>query len=226
MPADASATREKLIVAAEGLFATDGIEAAQLRDIVRTAGQANDSAVHYHFGSRFGLLVAICERHIEAMEPERRELLDGLRERGADHDLPELVRALVLPTVRKLETPSGRSFLRIMVQLAGRVGLHTGGTPEPVLGTALFEELTLLRETCAESMPAAIAVERLEAMIFLFTAALAERARQIDGNERVALDHDTFTANLISMWIGALGAPWPPPGETLTTRRSNRATAD
>lgn len=196
------------MAAAEKLFATDGIESAQLRDIIRAAGQANDSAVHYHFGSRFGLLVAICEGHIAAMEPERRELLDELAAEGRRDDLTALVTALVIPTVRKLDTQSGRYFLRIMVQLAGRIGLQTGA-PSPVLGTALFEELTLLRQLCASTVPAEVADERLQAMIFLFTAALAERARQLDAEQHPTLDQQTFTDNLITMWIGALSAPWP-----------------
>jgi AcrR family transcriptional regulator len=227
VPADASPTREQLIAAAEDLFATQGIEAAQLRDIVRAAGQANDSAVHYHFGSRYGLLVAIVERHIAAMEPERRALLDELRERGATGDLAALVTALVIPTVRKLDTAGGRHFLRITAQLAGRVGLQDDGTPAAVLGTALYEELTLLRATCARLMPMAIAVDRIESMIFLFTAALAERARRIDDGERLALDQPTFTANLIAMWVGALGAPWPPEATDVTPRRrrTSRSTA-
>lgn len=223
MPADASPTRDKLIAAAEQLFATQGIEAAQLRDVVRAAGQANDSAVHYHFGSRDGLLVAIVERHIAAMEPERRAQLDELRERGTTHDLAALVTALVVPTVRKLDTASGRHFLRIAAQLAGRVGLHDDGTPSAVLGTALYEELTLLRVACAHLVPDAVAVERLEAMIFMFTAALAERARRIDDGEKPALDQATFTDNLIAMWTSALGAPWPLP-ETVVRPRRRRTT--
>ena len=71
MAVDATGTRAKLLRAGERLFAEHGIHGAQMRDIVRAAGQANDSAVHYHFGSRDGLLAAICAQHIDAMEPER-----------------------------------------------------------------------------------------------------------------------------------------------------------
>src|SRR5213080_347278 len=98
MPADATGTRDKLIAAGERLFASRGVEGAQLRDIVQAAGQSNDSAIHYHFASRDGLLVAICERHIAAMEPERQQLLDDLHARGATADIEAIVTALVVPT--------------------------------------------------------------------------------------------------------------------------------
>ncbi|TDC74289.1 TetR family transcriptional regulator, partial [Actinomadura sp. 7K507] len=59
MPKDASATRERLQRAGARLFAAHGIDAARTRDIVALAGQGNDSAITYHFGSRTGLLEAI-----------------------------------------------------------------------------------------------------------------------------------------------------------------------
>ena len=45
MPRDATDTREALIRAGERRFAADGIAGARLADIVRDAGQGNDSAV-------------------------------------------------------------------------------------------------------------------------------------------------------------------------------------
>ncbi|HSJ19751.1 MAG TPA: helix-turn-helix domain-containing protein [Nocardioidaceae bacterium] len=64
---DATATRESLVRAAAELFAERGADAARSRDIVKAAGQANGSAIGYHFGSRQGLLEAILDRHIDQM---------------------------------------------------------------------------------------------------------------------------------------------------------------
>ncbi|MGB4744843.1 MAG: TetR family transcriptional regulator, partial [Candidatus Microthrix parvicella] len=87
MARDATETRNKLIRAGEQRFARDGVDGATLRDIVRAAGQANDAAVGYHFGSRDGLVRAIVERHMEAMESQRSQTLDDL----GDADLVEVV---------------------------------------------------------------------------------------------------------------------------------------
>src|ERR1044071_3936848 len=75
MPRDATDTRLALIRAGEHLFARQGVDGARMADIRRAAGQQNESALHYHFGSRQGLLVAIFRKHIEGTEPERRLLL-------------------------------------------------------------------------------------------------------------------------------------------------------
>ena len=57
-------TRDKLVSAAERLFAARGADNVSLREINRAAGQKNVAALHYHFGSRRGLMVAIFERRM------------------------------------------------------------------------------------------------------------------------------------------------------------------
>ena len=97
VPVDATRTRERLLAEGARHFAERGIHGAQMREVVRAAGQANDSAVHYHFGSRDGLLAAICARHLDAMEPDRRE---RLARQGPDPDLHTVLTDLIAPTAR------------------------------------------------------------------------------------------------------------------------------
>jgi TetR/AcrR family transcriptional regulator, regulator of cefoperazone and chloramphenicol sensitivity len=206
MAVDATGTRAKLMAAGEELFAVHGIYGAQMRDIVRAAGQANDSAVHYHFGSREGLLRGICEKHIDAMEPARRRLME---EQGDQPELDTIVHDLVRPTAEKLRTQDGRFFLRITNQLAGQAGVRTGSVPPPVVRPALRAQLHTLQEACARSMPAELAGERIAIMIGALTAALADRAVGIDEGTAFALDEDAFLANLEGMLVAALRAPVP-----------------
>src|SRR3954447_25852153 len=116
MARDATLTRARLIRAGERRFAQDGGAGARLSDIVRDAGQGNDSAVGYHFGSRQGLLRAIVEGHLAAMERHRQVP-------ARDADLHEIVAAIVGPTAALLATEDGRDFLRIMEQVADWSGL-------------------------------------------------------------------------------------------------------
>jgi AcrR family transcriptional regulator len=203
---DATSTRAKLVAAGARHFAIDGIHGAQMRNIVREAGQANDSAVHYHFGSRAGLLLAICERHIAEMDPDRQR---RLAVQGDDPDLETVIADLVRPTAEQLRTQAGRYFLRITAQLAGHAGVRSGGTPPPVLSEALRTQLEQVRRICARGMPAELAGERVAVMIGALTAALAERAVAIDDGAHFALDEDAFVGNLEAMLVGALRAPVP-----------------
>jgi AcrR family transcriptional regulator len=202
MPREGLQTKDKLLGAGEHLFARQGVHGALTRDIVARAGQANDSAVHYHFGSRQGLLTAILDKHIQQMEQTRRPALAGL---GTNPRLAVLVRAIVEPVADKLRTADGRDFLRIIEQLAGQA--RPGSEPPPLRGTALSDQLALLQKACRARVSDAMALERIALMISMLTAALAQRARQIDGRRRLILDHDAYVANLVAMLTAALRAP-------------------
>ncbi len=201
---DASGTRAKLVSAGERLFAERGIHGAQMRDVVRAAGQANDSAVHYHFGSRDGLLAAICAGHIDAMEPERRR---RLADQGADPSLATVLADLLRPTADLLGNQPGRYFLRITAQLASAAGVRDGSVPPPVVGDALRTQLEQVQRLCTQQMPAELVGERIAIMIGALTTALADRAAAIDAGTPVQLDHDAFVANLEAMLVAALQAP-------------------
>jgi AcrR family transcriptional regulator len=205
-------TKEKLIRAGEQLFAKHGVDGALTRDIVRLAGQANDSVVHYHFGSRTGLLGAICIKHIASMEEQRLADLRKIdprdpRDPHDPTDLDAVVAALVGPTAAKLTTEDGRDFLRIIVQIGSQAGVREHATPAPLLGTALKQQLDLLEGCCVALMPEPIALERIASVIGLLTTALADRARLIEGGARLALRHEAFVANLNQMIVAALTAP-------------------
>ena len=200
MPVDATRTRERLLAEGARHFAERGIHGAQMREVVRAAGQANDSAVHYHFGSRDGLLTAICARHLDAMEPDRRERLSR---QGPDPDLHTVLTDLIAPTAQRLATQDGRYFLRITAQLASQAGVRSG-TPPALIGDALRIQLEQLRGLCSESMSPELAGERIAIVVGALTAALAERAVAIDEHADLHLDDDRFVANLVTMLAAAL----------------------
>jgi AcrR family transcriptional regulator len=113
-------TRAALISAAEKLFAANGIEGVSLREINRAAGQANASALQYHFGDRAGLLRAVIDKHRADTESRRHALLDHYEATGAD-DVWALASALILPLAAKLDDPDGgREYLQINCEVFTR----------------------------------------------------------------------------------------------------------
>src|SRR5690606_42140108 len=59
----AQSTREAILSTAERLFAEQGIYNVSNRQISEAAGQGNNAAVHYHFGTKHDLIAALVERH-------------------------------------------------------------------------------------------------------------------------------------------------------------------
>ncbi|MFB4312597.1 TetR family transcriptional regulator [Actinomadura sp. 21ATH] len=198
MPRDARATKERLLNAGARLFASHGVDGARTRDIVRLAGQANDSAITYHFGSRQGLLAAILTAGVQRMEPARAAALTTLD----PADLRAIVAAVVEPIAAELRTPHGRDFLRIVAQVAGQAGIRSHRVPRLLEGTALAAQLELLEARCRATLPEPYALERISAVIAFLTAALADRAERADS----LLDHDAFVTDLVQMLTAALAA--------------------
>jgi AcrR family transcriptional regulator len=84
-------TRERILDAAEELFARQGISGTSLRTLTRHAG-VNLAAVHYHFGSKEGLLDAVVERRATPINEAQTSALDRLVEHaGAGGPSPEQI---------------------------------------------------------------------------------------------------------------------------------------
>lgn len=197
MTRDATQTRALLIRAGEKRFARDGVAGAKLSDIVRDAGQRNDSAVGYHFGSREGLLVAIVGKHMAVMESHREVP-------AADADLAEVVRSIVVPTADLLATDEGRDFLRIMEQLAGWSGVGAGKPNEVLVGTVIGLQLEALDGLLQPRLGKQVARERAALMVTFLTAALAERARSREAGIRQSASHARFVTHLCQVLAGGL----------------------
>lgn len=88
--------RDRIVLAAERLIAERGA-GIPLRDIAVEAGQRNNSAVHYHFGSRDGLIQTIVERRVELLEKQQIELLTEYEDSHTTDDIRGLVNILVRP---------------------------------------------------------------------------------------------------------------------------------
>ncbi len=79
-------TKDRLLDAAERLFAERGFDGASMRALTQAAG-VNVSAANYHFGSKEALLRATLLRRIEPLNRRRLERLDVLEREAAGEPL-------------------------------------------------------------------------------------------------------------------------------------------
>lgn len=107
--------RLALIATAERLFAEFGVSGVSLRQINEASGARNASAVHYHFKSREGLVMAILEHRIGVVDARRQAHLDMLEEEGRLDDLRAVIGAIVRPIAQVLAPPPDQShYLRFL----------------------------------------------------------------------------------------------------------------
>jgi AcrR family transcriptional regulator len=95
-------TCHKILDAAEKLFVDNGFSGTSLRAIIKEAG-VNTAAVHYHYGSKEGLIEAVFIRRKEPINTERLDLLAALEARHPDGPLPleGIVEAFMLPVFKR-----------------------------------------------------------------------------------------------------------------------------
>ena len=99
---------------AERLFAERGVDGVSLSEINRAAEQGNNSALHYHFGSKDGLVSAIRDKHSERIGIDAAKSLGSLPENPA---LRQTIAAMVEPIAARLDDPDGGAYyIRICAQ--------------------------------------------------------------------------------------------------------------
>ncbi len=92
-------TREAILSAAERLFAERGMYAVSNRQISEAAGQGNNAAACYHFGTRTDLLRAIESKHRAPIEQLREQILADI---DGSTEMRDWVGALVRPLTEHL----------------------------------------------------------------------------------------------------------------------------
>lgn len=192
--ADEEDTRTRLLRAGAHLFARKGVDAVRIREIHAMAGQLNESAVHYHFGGRWGLIRAILEENDLAAA----QLLGGGSESASAEGI---VRYLVARLAMGLRTAEGRDWIRIVVQLMGR-SADAEWDRRPEVAQHLRSALP--------SMSPDVIERRVVAMLQFMTYQVAERARRIDDGEGIdqgTAEEKEFLDDLAAMSLGLLTAP-------------------
>jgi AcrR family transcriptional regulator len=116
-PRPDSKARLALIFAAERHFALNGFGGVPLKAIHAAAGHKNASATQYHFGSREGLIKAILDHRMPALNQRRHNRLASLQQ-GGDPNVRELVTIWIEPLADELKPrPDGNYYLRFLEHL-------------------------------------------------------------------------------------------------------------
>ncbi len=152
-----------LILAGERLIAEHGSTIVSLRQITEAAEVSNRSAIHYHFGSRDALMLAIFQYRMADINARRHQQLDELFENGRQLELRGLVGTMVHPLSAQLaERPEGNHYVRFLERTTREGGYGGLSEMEPLM-TAWFEQQQWLRKGLAW-LPEPVAEVRIHMM--------------------------------------------------------------
>jgi AcrR family transcriptional regulator len=111
---DSVSTKDRILGAAEALFARRGFDGASLRQLTTAAG-VNLAAVNYHFGSKEKLVEQVFRRRLDALNARRLEALAKVEGR-ADTTLEDVLAAYIRPALELSHDDNGALFMRVLAR--------------------------------------------------------------------------------------------------------------
>jgi AcrR family transcriptional regulator len=204
-------TKDRILDAAERLFAERGYDATSLRAITAEAA-VNLAAVNYHFTSKEMLLQALFSRRLSALNRERLERLDACEREAGGKQVPleKLLQAFLEPMVRLKteESPGGRAFGMLLGRLYS--------WPSSSLAEVLVQEIRTLAGRFADAfhrtLPGLTETELYWRVFFAIGATAhmltaPDLLKAISGGACDPADTDTAFRELIAFILAGFKAP-------------------
>ena len=108
-------TKDRILHAAEELFAQQGFASTSLRQVTSRA-DVNIAAVNYHFGSKDNLVNEVFRRRMDEMSAQRLEALEAAT-RNAPRQLEPVLAAFVEPALAMAQDRhGGGAFIRVIAR--------------------------------------------------------------------------------------------------------------
>ncbi|MFF3438406.1 TetR/AcrR family transcriptional regulator [Streptosporangium sp. NPDC002721] len=220
----AQETRGTILDVAERLFAEYGVSEVSNRQIGQAAGQANNFAVGYHFGTKADLVRALIRRYTTETEERRLRMLEAIGDIGdGSAGLRALISCLVRPATDHLDAlgvPSWRA--RCLAQVTTVPALRQIVTEESVAAPSMRRTLDGMLRFLPD-LPEEVHVERGDMTRLLLAYTLAERERAL--HEGDSTPHASWEAVAVGL-IDALTGLWLAPVTAhLPLRRADPSTA-
>lgn len=109
-----ASTKERILTAAEALFAQRGFDGASLRQLTAAAG-VNLAAVNYHFGSKDKLVEEVFRRRLDSLNAHRLAALAAVAGKP-ETTLEDVLAAFIRPALALSDDGSGSLFMRVLAR--------------------------------------------------------------------------------------------------------------
>jgi AcrR family transcriptional regulator len=209
-------TEQRILDAAEGLFAQHGFTGTSLRMITTRAG-VNLAAVNYHFGSKEALLRATLDRIVGPVNRERLAMLERAEAAAGERppSVEAVLEAFLAPDLRMMRDMGDRGAL--LMRFLGRSQTEPTELVQRLV-RAQFMDLgqRFLRALCRAlpQLPEEELYWRLHCVVGVIGYLMADTASlgMLDRS-----DVDGTVARLVAFLAPAVAAPIPIPATRLRT---------
>jgi AcrR family transcriptional regulator len=202
--ADSRQTVDELLDLAERLFAKHGVEQVPLTRIVASSSQKNRSALHYHFGSREGMLAAVLDRRLKRINALRQDMLEQVSD---DSRLSDTVRAFVAPLCFVvLNEPWGPDYISVLAQVSFHPRLLGERSVDDANISALRECKRLIGQALPD-VPRKVLSHRLKWFTDSVVLAIARWTRETPKSAWTRSNMEQLSNDLIAYGLAGLSAP-------------------
>jgi AcrR family transcriptional regulator len=208
-------TREAILAAAERLFAEHGVYAVSNRQVSEAAGQGNNAAVGYHFGSKTDLVRAIERRHAGPIEQLLEKMLSDI---GDSTEMRDWVSCLVRPLIDHLAALGNPTwYARFAAQAMADPAYHKIVSKDALASPALVQVIEGISR-CLPDLPTDVRMERsiMARNLLMHTCAEYERALA-EGSHAHGFSWHSVSFGLIDALVGLWQAPVTPRDGQLDT---------
>ncbi len=212
-----TATRARLLRAAEQCFADHGFNGVSLRQITRKAG-VNLAAVNYHFSSKKELWLEVMRQRTEVLNEGRRKMLNEARAQtpaGQPVPVEKLCEAFLLPIARVLGARQGSKA--VLARIVSRAFTDPKALRDEHRRRCLDQVIGSFRTMLAESLPG-LSDEELDWKLYFMVSALmgavAREGRQAGVKGPLdTSDLEAMMQRLVGFVSGGLQTGLPKPAE-------------
>jgi AcrR family transcriptional regulator len=200
--------RERLLRAAEQLFARRGFDGVSVRDIAGAA-DVNSASVGYYFGGKEGLLSEVYRTHCGKLNEERFRLLERARNDGRMPALEEVLEAFIRPALQVSgDAEGGTDFIRLRAVLSG----ENSELLDKLVAENFDRSSSVFIAALAECLPHLAYADVCWRFHFLlgtiyYTAAGPHRVRALSEGRCDPSDPDAVLREIIPFLAGAFRAP-------------------
>ena len=205
-------TKDRILDAAEHLFADHGFGATSMRAITSEAG-VNLAAVNYHFGTKEALIEAVFSRRLGPLNRERLEALDRVDAMPAgDQTAERVIEAFVGPAFRMRMRPEfgGETFMRLLGQTLGQ----PRGTVRDIFRHQFDEIIRRFTATLGRVRPELASEEILWRFLFMIGSmahvmSMGDEVFAMCGRCGSSHDMETVVGRLVPFLAAGLRSPAP-----------------
>jgi AcrR family transcriptional regulator len=201
-------TREAILTAAERLYAEHGVFAVSNRQVSEAAGQGNNAAVGYHFGTKTDLVRSIEERHRAPIEEHRERMVAQLATRTDEEpDMRDWVTCLVRPLTDHLADLGNPTwYARFAAQAMTDPAYHGFVVKDALTSQSLVEVVNGINR-CLPELPLDVKFDRNIMARNLLMHSCADRERALAKGSTVASRTSWQAAGtglidaIVGMWL-------------------------